>query len=78
MASWLKNPTHEGSMGNVLIIDDDEMMCEALSTLVKRMGHDLQQPCWLRCSKASTGVDFPFKLDQLFSTEKLNVGKNRI
>ena len=29
-------------MGKVLIIDDDEMMCKALSTLVKRMGHDVQ------------------------------------
>ncbi len=42
MVSSLKNPTHEGSMVNVLIIDDDEMMCEALPTLVERMGHDLK------------------------------------
>jgi two-component system NtrC family response regulator len=27
-------------MGNVLIIDDDEKMCKAISTLIKRMGHD--------------------------------------
>ncbi len=27
-------------MANVLIIDDDEMICEMLSTMVKRMGHE--------------------------------------
>ena len=27
-------------MGRVLIIDDDEMMCKAMSTLIKREGHD--------------------------------------
>jgi len=28
-------------MGKVLIIDDDEMRCRAISTLIKRMGHDV-------------------------------------
>ncbi len=28
-------------MGNVLIIDDDEMMCKAMSALIKQMGHDV-------------------------------------
>lgn len=28
-------------MGKMLIIDDDEMMCKAMSTLVKQMGHDV-------------------------------------
>jgi DNA-binding NtrC family response regulator len=29
-------------MGKVLIIDDDQMMCKAMSTLVERTGHDVQ------------------------------------
>jgi len=28
-------------MGKVLVIDDDEMMCKAMSTLVREMGHDV-------------------------------------
>lgn len=29
-------------MGKVLIIDDDQMMCKPMSTLVERTGHDVQ------------------------------------
>lgn len=28
-------------MGNILIIDDDEMMCKAFSRIIKDMGHDV-------------------------------------
>jgi two-component system NtrC family response regulator len=37
-------------MGNVLIIDDDEMMCKALSALVSRKGHAVQYALTLKHS----------------------------